>query len=211
MSLLLAYLTSVLLVGGAAALEPRRVVIKDQQFILADTKETIVLTGPNIVVKGPPYLPSVSGDTYCVDNTSGECNDSGTCTSCSTFNQADVDHIKSMGWNSIRLGVVWAGAQPKDENMLDPDFIERLHNVLDLTDINGLHVILDNHGDMVGSAGCGNGVPMWFSQKASPDLIGKQITTGLPYSLIPSINIKNVWKSFYLWFIWLFINVTIVI
>ena len=45
---------------------------------------------------GPPYLPEVAGDTYCVDNTQGECVDSGTCTSCSTFNQADVDHIKSM-------------------------------------------------------------------------------------------------------------------
>ena len=35
--------------------------------------------------------------------------------------------------------------------------------------------LLDNHGDMVGSAGCGNGVPMWFQQKAAPDLIGKKV------------------------------------
>ena len=27
------------------------------------------------------------------------------CKSCSTFNQADVDHIKLMGWNAIRLSV----------------------------------------------------------------------------------------------------------
>ena len=45
---------------------------------------------------------------------------------------------------------------------------------------------------MVGSAGCGNGVPMWFSQQASPDLIGKPLVTGLPYSIVPSINVKNV-------------------
>ena len=61
--------------------------------------------------------------------------------------------MRDMGWNAIRLGVVWAGAQPRDEDALDPDFVEMLHAVLDLTDANEIHVILDNHGDMVGSAG----------------------------------------------------------
>ena len=58
-----------------------------------------------------------------------------------------------MGWNAIRLGVVWAGAQPRDEDALDPGFLELMHDVLNLTDANGIHVLLDNHGDMVGSAG----------------------------------------------------------
>ena len=61
--------------------------------------------------------------------------------------------MRDMGWNTIRLGVVWAGAQPRDEDALDPGFLELLHDVLDLTDANEIHVLLDNHGDMVGSAG----------------------------------------------------------
>jgi hypothetical protein len=44
----------------------------------------------------------------------------------------------------------------------------------------------------VGSAGCGNGVPMWFSQQASPHLIGQPLKTALPYSIIPSLNIENL-------------------
>ena len=32
----------------------------------------------------------------------------------------------------------------------------RLHAVLSLTDAAGIHVILDNHDNMVGTAGCGN-------------------------------------------------------
>ena len=64
-------------------------------------------------------------------------------------------------------------SQPRDEDALDPVFLKKLHSVLDLTDANDIHVILDNHGDMVGTAGCGNGVPMWFQQKAAPELIGK--------------------------------------
>jgi hypothetical protein len=92
--------------------------------------------------------------------------------------------MKSMGWNAIRLGVMWAGAQPRDEDALDPIFLEMLHAVLDLTDKNDIHVILDNHGDQVGSAGCGNGVPMWFQMKAAPELIGKQLVTHFPYNLL---------------------------
>ena len=178
--------------GSAGPLVPRSVVVKDKAFVVAETNEEIILNGPNIVVKGPPYLPDVSGETYCDDIVNDSCTSTGSCTTCFTFNQADIDHIKEMGWNAVRLGVVWAGAQPRDEDALDSDFLQRLHKILDLTDANNIHVMLDNHGDMTSSAGCGNGVPMWFSQKAVPDLIGKPLTTGLPYSLISDLNIENV-------------------
>ena len=72
-----------------------------------------------------------------------------------------------------------AGAQPREEDALDPEFLQRLHAVLDLCDDNDINVLLDNHGDMVGSAGCGNGVPMWFQQKVT-------VETALPYLLSSS-------------------------
>ena len=97
-----------------------------------------------------------------------------------------------MGWNTIRLGVVWAGAQPRDEDALDPEFVRRLDAILDLTDRTGINVVLDNHGDMVGTAGCGNGVPMWVQQAAAPDLIGAPLKTGLPYSLVPGLGIESL-------------------
>jgi len=156
------------------------------------------MKGPNVVVKGPPYMPSVSGDTFCpADGDQGSsCGKTGSCQSCTTFNAADVKHIQSLGWNAIRLGVVWAGAQPRDEGTLDQTFLDRLHAVLNLTDAMGLHVVLDNHGDMVGSAGCGNGVPMWFQKKAAPDLIGKPLSTGFPYNLplkkLEQIQVEHV-------------------
>ena len=165
----------------SAGAVPRAVTIKGQPIVMA---------GPNVVVKGPPYMPAVTGDTICNDVVNPECTATGTCVSCETFNQADVDHLKALGWNAIRLGVVWAGAQPRDEDALDPAFLARLDALLNLTDANGIHVVLDNHGDMVGSAGCGNGIPMWVAQKAAPDLIGKPLVTDFPYSLF--INIDKV-------------------
>eukprot|EP00756_Hemistasia_phaeocysticola_P014544 Hpha_TRINITY_DN15343_c2_g1::TRINITY_DN15343_c2_g1_i3::g.88394::m.88394 len=185
-----------LLGGAAAGALPRLVRVQGTGFVITATNEPIVMGGPNVVVKGPPYMPSVSGDTYCNDLPSDpgqSCIDNpGSCHSCQTFNQADVDHIKSRGWNFIRLGVVWAGAQPEDADQLDPVFVERLHAVLNLTDKNGIHVMLDNHGDMVGTAGCGNGAPMWVQKRAVPDLIGKPLKTDLPYSLIKQIAVKDV-------------------
>ncbi len=185
------YIFALLIISTSSQIA-RNVKIVDQDFVIAKTNEPIVLRGPNVVVKGPPYLPSVEGDSMCKDVVDEYCSARGNCTSCTTFNQADVDHIKSMGWNFIRLGVVWAGAQPSDEDKLDEEFVRRLHDILNLTDRNNIHVMLDNHGDMVGSAGCGNGVPMWIQQKAAPELIGKPLETGFPYYLVPQINIKKV-------------------
>lgn len=173
---------------AAAASAPRAVRVDGQRFVLAQTNASVVLAGPNVVVKGPPYLPSVSGSSVCDDVVNDQCQAAGNCSSCTTFNEADVAHIKARGWNSIRLGVVWAGAQPRDENQLDPDFLRRLHALLDLTDREGIAVVLDNHGDAVGSANCGNGVPMWFSQKASP------VRWATPHTLVSGRVPQRTWQ-----------------
>ena len=39
----------------------------------------------------------------------------------------------------------------------------------------GIRVILDIHQDAVGTAMCGEGIPMWYSQKHFPYLIGKPL------------------------------------
>jgi hypothetical protein len=194
--LLHSFIWALIAVGNALPMGvpavPRRVRVDGRRFVEAATNATIVLAGPNVVVKGPPYLPSTSGQSICNDVVDDDCSAHGNCTSCTTFNQADVMHLKSLGWNVIRLGVVWAGAQPSDSDHLDPSFLNRLHSVLDLTDAAGIHVVLDNHGDMTGSAGCGNGVPMWFQQKAAGDLVGKPLQTAFPFDLVPQLRIDNI-------------------
>ena len=179
------------LASAASGLVARNVKVDGQKFVLASTGEEIVLSGPNVVVKGPPWLPSVSGTTVCRDGVNDTCAAAGTCESCTTFNQADVDNIKANGWNAIRLSVIWAGAQPAAGDALDADFLARLDAILDLTDANGLHVLLDNHGDMVGTAGCGNGLPMWVQQAAAPDKIGKPLETDFPYSWVSGMDIAD--------------------
>lgn len=123
--------------AGTSTPVPRNVRISGTKFVLANTLEEIVMAGPNVVVKGPPYLPLVSGNTSCNDVVNPGCEAEGTCSSCTTFNEADVSNLKAHGFNTIRLGVVWAGAQPRDENQLDPEFVSRLDAVLTLCDKHG--------------------------------------------------------------------------
>jgi hypothetical protein len=175
------------------SLLPRNIKIQGRIFIKYSGKEKgeqIILTGPNIVVKGPPYLPMVIGNEICNDIINQDCLLKGNCISCTTFNEADIKNIINNGWNTIRLGVVWAGAQPKDENKLDEKFVENLHKILNLTDFFKINVILDNHGDMVGSQGCGNGVPTWLQKKAAGELFGKPLETNFPYNLF--FNVKKL-------------------
>ena len=163
---------------------PRNVRINGTHFFSTLTGAPIVLSGPNIIVKGPPYLPGAEEDgKMCEEVIEDECAVSGTCTSCRTFTAADVRHIQSNGMNAIRLSVMWAGAQPRDEPALDGEFLRRLHALLALCDAHGLHVLLDNHGDMTGPAGCGCGIPMWLQQQAAPELIGRPLEPAFPFYL----------------------------
>ena len=169
---------------------PRLVRIAGARFVAASTGLPITLAGPNVVVKGPPWLPTVSATApACADAVDDACAAAGTCASCTTFGAADVARFRARGWSALRLGVIWAGAQPRDEDALDAGFLARLHALLNVTDAAGLAVVLDFHADMTGSLNCGNGVPAWFQARAGGALVGAPLATAFPYSLVPGLDV----------------------
>jgi hypothetical protein len=174
---------------------PRLVAIRNGTWVNTSSGAPVVLVGPNVVVKGPPYIPTVdAGAPMCADVVNAACSAAGTCSSCTTFGPADVANLKARGWNALRLGVVWAGAQPEAGDALDPAFLTRLDAFLNLTDAAGIAVILDNHGDMTGSLNCGNGAPAWVQKAADPagTMVGRPLTTGFPYSAVPGLNVTQL-------------------
>ena len=124
-------------------------------------------------------IPAVSGATACAlegGSTRGA--------PCSTFNEHDVAVLRTKAWTPtgqngratiIRLGVIWAGGQPTPAAALDADFVARLHAFLSLCEEHNIRVILDIHQDAVGTAQCGEGIPMWYSKQHFPHRIGRPI------------------------------------
>eukprot|EP00729_Bicosta_minor_P018615 gene18615-3214_t len=162
----------VVAVTKVAPLQGRDVVVADGMFTNSSTGKRVVLTGTNVVLKGWPWLPTTDGDTFCDTPANPSHN-----TSCRTFNAADAMHLKTtLGYNFIRLGVTWAGAQPTSGAGLDPAWVRRLQAILTLCHDNGIAVLLDVHQDAVGTAVCGEGVPQWYSAIATPHEIGKPLT-----------------------------------
>lgn len=145
---------------------PRDILVSGRNFV-DGTGAPVVLTGTNVVMKGAPWIPAVDGTERC-----GYTGDP----SCKTFNAADAQHLRDQGYSMIRLAVPWAGGQPVQGAGLDPDFTARLEAILDLCHQFNLAVLLDVHQDAVGTALCGEGVPMWVSQLAVPNQIGLPIT-----------------------------------
>ena len=175
---------SVVSVVYAAPYLPRDLTIINGQFVSGDgTVEQ--LRGSNVVVKGPPWLPTVNGTERCMPTKA-----------CKTFNEADAEYFKSRGWNLVRLGVIWAGGQPTPEPRLDKDFVERLHAILDLCHQHSIRVILDLHQDAMGTAVCGEGVPMWYSQQHLSWLLGKPVV-GVESKLIGKCSVSDFtsWKA----------------
>ena len=130
--------------------------IKDNKFY--KNKTEIIFKGLNIVLKGHPWLP-VSNSTTSCDISCTEISQ------CYTFGIEDIKKIKEYGYNSIRLGISWQGAEQK-QGTIDPEFKNRLKNILKLCDEENIYVLLDNHGDQWAPQSCGFGLPDWLVDQA---------------------------------------------
>jgi endoglycosylceramidase len=111
---------------------------------------TLVFHGVNVVHKGFPYIPITS---HFDSNFS--------------FSSEDVAFLRSIGCNAIRLGIIWAGAQPMPppiEGTAGPfntTYFEEIERLVVIAAAGGIRVLLDVHQDLYSAAFCGEGAPLW--------------------------------------------------
>jgi len=96
------------------------------------------------VYKGSPYFPPNS-DTF---------------DPLQSFNDEDIDRLKSWGWNSVRLGLMWAGAEPS-RGQYNATYFEALRNITDRLGAKGIYTYLELHQDVLSEHFCGDGIPAW--------------------------------------------------
>ena len=105
---------------------------------------------------------------------------------------ADFARMRAWGFDSIRLGVIWAGVMPQ-QGVIDQHYVDTMAQLAAEAGQAGLRVIVDMHQDVWGEP-WGDGAPLWAgadrpATKACPDLPIAKLTGswGLQYAS-PDVN-----------------------
>lgn len=99
----------------------------------------VVLHGVNAVWKRAPYYPPATA---------------------SGFTARDAQWIADQGFNTVRLGVIFAGVMPR-RGQVDQRYLDHVAHVVDLLAARKVWVLLDFHQDMYNERFHGEGFPAW--------------------------------------------------
>ena len=134
------------------------------QFVVDSEKNKIVdkqgrerfFHGTNVVYKTDPFIPVI--DHFDAKE---------------SFSVEDADLIASMGFNTIRLGVLWAGLEPV-KGEFNMTYLDMVEEIVIMAGERGIYSLLDMHQDAFNAKFCGNGVPDWAA---------KPVADNFPYPL----------------------------
>ena len=103
--------------------------------------------GINKVDKSPPYLPSLA--VFDAGNSA---------------TRGDAALQQSLGFNAIRLGMMWAGAAPTRAGGLNRTYISAVAAISDVFSREyGVATLVDAHQDTLSEAFCDDGAPIWLA------------------------------------------------
>lgn len=102
-----------------------------------------IFHGANVVVKGPPWMPSRGGFDYQT-----------------SLVKEDFVLMQQAGMNAIRLGLMWAGAEPKRGEYNETYFAEMRALIAEAASY-GIYTFVDMHQDVLSERFCGEGIPRW--------------------------------------------------
>jgi endoglycosylceramidase len=97
----------------------------------------VILHGINMVYKRPPYYPSAIG-----------------------FGRSDGAFLRSIGFNAVRVGVIWKGLEPSP-GVFDPSYLVHIGQTVKMLASYGIVSLLDFHQDMLNEMFQGEGFPDW--------------------------------------------------
>ena len=119
-----------------------------KSFILDNDGRYSVFHGVNVVVKLPPYLPDLDKfDPYFSLNT-----------------PYDFQIMKKMGFNMVRLGVIWEAVE-KEPGVYDMEYLEKVEEIINNLGKNGIYTMVDAHQDVFSRNFCGEGVPYFYTNQ----------------------------------------------
>jgi endoglycosylceramidase len=150
--------------GATAAQASPTVPLSHQgRWITDATGRVVILHGVNMVYKVPPYYPAASG-----------------------FGDDDAAFLERNGFNTVRLGLIYAGVEP-NPGAYDDGYLDQIAATEATLAQHGIFSQLDFHQDMYNERFQGEGWPDWAVQD---DGLPATPQSGFPanYVLMPALN-----------------------
>ncbi|WP_163705392.1 cellulase family glycosylhydrolase [Mycolicibacter senuensis] len=154
--------------GGITDTVPPPVEVSNGWLVNEDG-QVVIWHGLNQVYKVAPYTPSGDG-----------------------FDDDDAAFLAANGFNSVRLGVIWAGVEP-EPGVIDYDYLASIEDTVAILARHNIVAILDMHQDLYNEEFGGEGAPDWATFNGGLPHIG----AGFPatYPLSPAQN--HAWDAFW--------------
>ena len=165
----LALLVGVLLLAPATA---GAQISHDGRWFTDSQGRTLILHGVNMVSKRPPYAPDATG-----------------------FGADDARFLAANGFNTVRLGVIYAAVEPQP-GVYDDAYLDRIARTVDELGKQGIAVLLDFHQDLYNERFEGEGWPDWA---VIDDGLPAEPKNGFPrnYVGMPALNVAydHFWNN----------------
>ena len=143
------WLTFVVIISKLIQILSSPIKVDTERNHLVDEKgRDVFFHGVNIVYKIPPFIPQ----TDKFDPTH-------------SFSIEDIQFLKEMGMNIIRLGVQWPGVEP-NKGEFNQTYIDGIKSIVKNCKENGIFTLLDFHQDILSEKFCGEGIPKWAVKPA---------------------------------------------
>jgi len=136
-SLALACFVAVALTPALARAAPSLPLGHAGRWITDATGRVVIVHGTNIVYKVAPYYPAAAG-----------------------FDNADAAFLASIGFNAVRVGVIWKALEPQP-GVYDERYLAQIMRTVSTLARHGVLTVLDFHQDMYNERFQGEGAPDW--------------------------------------------------
>jgi endoglycosylceramidase len=110
------------------------------RWITDASGQVIVLHGTNMVYKLAPFYPAAAG-----------------------FDADDATFLRSIGFNAVRVGVLWQAVEPRP-GVYDDRYLMRIAATVRMLGRRGIFSLLDFHQDMYNQLFQGEGFPRWAAK-----------------------------------------------
>ncbi len=131
----------------------------------------VIMHGTNMVYKRPPYYPSAAG-----------------------FGEEDAAFLQSIGFNAVRVGVIWKGLEP-EPGVFDASYAAHIRETVQMLASHGILSQIDMHQDMYNELFEGEGAPDWAVEDEGKE--NTHLGFNANYEFSPALNaaMDNFWAD----------------